>query len=235
MIKNLPLVLLFTAMLCACGQSTTSETSTTTAQPTEISTPDKVMPQPQVVLAPYQQDVHYRVVSDIDVSDYDTSKPFILEYFWFGCPHCQDMEPKLNDFAKDHGLSIFKKHAALNPRWGQDARIFYALEAMGRMDLIDEMFVLYAKAAKEKRQPTRDDIKALVEAAGEQSVLFFDKVGSPEVLDKIQIGLNEMIKNKITGVPALVVNGKYIIKSHADIKTEADFFNLLGYLLTLDK
>jgi thiol:disulfide interchange protein DsbA len=235
MIKNLPLVLLFTAMLSACGQSDNTETSTVTAQSTEISIPDKVTHQPQVVLAPYQQDVHYRVVSGIDVSDFDTTKPYIMEYFWLGCPHCQDMEPKLHEFAKDQGLSIFKKHAALNPRWGQDARIFYALEEMGRLDLLNEMFTLYAASAKEKRQPSRDEIAALVEAAGEQSVLFFDKAGSPAVLDKIQTGLNEMIKNKITGVPALVVNGKYIIKGHPAIKTEADYFNLLAYLLTLDK
>jgi hypothetical protein len=46
----------------------------------------------------------------------------------------------------------------------------------------------------------------------------------------IQENITEMVKNKIPGVPTIIVNAKYRVLSHEDVKTQKDYFNLLNFL-----
>jgi len=59
----------------------------------------------------------------------------VIEFFWYGCPHCYTLEPLLEKWAPTLPADVqFRRvPAVLNPNWGADAVVFYAFEALGAL------------------------------------------------------------------------------------------------------
>src|SRR2546421_1621492 len=53
----------------------------------------------------------------------------VIEFFWYGCPHCYNLEPSLNAWLKKKPADVvFKRvHAIPSEAWGLYAYIFYTL------------------------------------------------------------------------------------------------------------
>jgi thiol:disulfide interchange protein DsbA len=188
----------------------------------------KPIVKPDLVTMDYVENVHYRIVKDINVEG--LTPPFLVEYFWLGCPHCQTFEPLLKSFkAKNPDVQILKKHAVMSPRWAKDARIFYALKEMKKMEHFDDLFNLY----KIKELPTKLDIEEFLTLKNINKEEFFKLADKSEtILKSIEESLREMVNNKITGVPAIVVNGKYFLLPSKDIVSVEDYFKLVEHLLS---
>lgn len=61
------------------------------------------------------------------------SKIEVTELFWYGCPHCYDLEPKLAAWVKALPKDVtFKRLPGLpRPDWAPMAKAFYVMEALG--------------------------------------------------------------------------------------------------------
>lgn len=134
----------------------------------------------------------------------------VIEYFWFGCPHCFAFEPTINKWAEekpDH--AEFRREAPpLNPGWLDHSRAFYAAEIMGVTSVILEP--LFNGIHVEKRRLRKaEDIAAFVGELGVDSHKFLETMNSFAVNTRIQQAMNQAAASGITGVPAIVVNGKY--------------------------
>src|SRR5438445_166886 len=57
----------------------------------------------------------------------------VIEFFWYGCPHCYHLEPQVNAWLKTIPQDVvFRRvHALPSPAWAPHAQIFYTLQAMG--------------------------------------------------------------------------------------------------------
>ena len=57
----------------------------------------------------------------------------VVEFFWYGCIHCYNLEPVLEPWLKKlpPDAQFRRVPAVFNARWEHDARIFYTFEAMG--------------------------------------------------------------------------------------------------------
>src|SRR5436190_10181423 len=66
----------------------------------------------------------------------DGKKIEVVEFFWYGCIHCYNLEPALESWLKKlpPDVQFRRVPAVFNPRWGHDAAIFYTFEAMGLLD-----------------------------------------------------------------------------------------------------
>ena len=66
----------------------------------------------------------------------------MLEFFWYGCIHCYNLEPTLETWLKKLPADVeFRRvPAVFNERWAHDAAIFYAFEAMGLLDKLHRPF-----------------------------------------------------------------------------------------------
>jgi len=67
----------------------------------------------------------------------------VLEYFWFGCPHCFAFEPAINEWAENKPDDVdFVRHAPpLNRGWTAHSEAFYSAQALGITDkMFDELF-----------------------------------------------------------------------------------------------
>src|SRR5690242_4340767 len=60
------------------------------------------------------------------------SKIEVLEFFWYGCPHCYNLEPFIETWQKKLPADVqFRRvPAILSEVWERDAAIFYTLDAM---------------------------------------------------------------------------------------------------------
>ena len=138
-------------------------------------------------------------------------KPYLVEFFWFGCPHCYSLEPLVSAFKQQYpDFRFITIPAAPNKRWEIEARIYYAMEALGVRDShYEQVFKLYADKRNEKRYPTLDEVAALFSEAGISRGDLEESMGSEPVSDKIARSKQLFDQAQLTGVPSLIINGKY--------------------------
>src|SRR6266581_456739 len=140
----------------------------------------------------------------------------VLEFFWYRCPHCYSLEPDLEAWAKrlPRDVQFRRIPGILNDEWGVDARIFYTLEASGELGrlhrpLFDAVhppggFRLggdaYAKWAADWLAKRKVDM-AKYDAA----------FRSFTVETKLRRAKQMGIAYRLDGVPALTVQGRYVV------------------------
>ena len=88
------------------------------------------------LLAAAQQQVQYGEISPPQAVEAKPGKVEVVEFFWYGCPHCYNLEPYIESWLKKLPPDVeFRRiPAVFNQRWAHDAAIFYTLEAMGLLD-----------------------------------------------------------------------------------------------------
>ena len=134
----------------------------------------------------------------------------VLEYFWFGCPHCYAFEPTINKWAegKPDYVEFIREAPPLNPSWLPQSQAFYAAELMGVTDTVFEpMFNAIHKEKRNLRSP-----KAIAKFVGELGVdsdKFLKTMKSFAVDARIRQSMERARAEGISGVPAVIINGKY--------------------------
>lgn len=139
------------------------------------------------------------------------SEPYVVEFFWFGCSHCYGLEPLVKAFRQSSpDIQFIAIPAAPNPRWEIEARIYYAMQALGIEEShLDRVFELYDELRKVPRYPSLDEVANLFSDAGVSKEELVQQMDSEEVSTKIERSKRLFKQAELTGVPALVVNGKY--------------------------
>ena len=137
----------------------------------------------------------------------------VLEFFWFGCPHCYAFEPTINGWVerKPDYVTFVREAPPLNPGWEQHSRAFYAAELLGITDgFFETMFNTIHKGRKPMRQPAQ--IAELVESLnlGVDADKFEKAMNSFSVETALKRSINIARGSGVTGVPSILVNGKYL-------------------------
>lgn len=143
----------------------------------------------------------------------DASKIEVVEFFSYGCPHCADFNPLLNLWAAKLPEDVVLKKVPVSfgrAAWGNAAKLFYALEVTGDLKRLEaDVF----KAIHQERTNLFDErtIISWVTARGVDRKKFTDAFGSFGVQSKLRRGDQMAAGYKIEGVPALAVDGKFLI------------------------
>ena len=72
----------------------------------------------------------------------DPTKVEVIEFFWYGCPHCYRFEPTLKKWLKTRPdyVTYIPQPAAFNATWAKHARAYFTAEALGVVDKMHEDF-----------------------------------------------------------------------------------------------
>ena len=158
------------------------------------------------------QNAPYTVISPAQPSE-DAGKIEVLEFFSYGCPHCADFNPLLTAWAaKQQGDVVVKKVPITFGRaaWANIAKLYYTLEITGDLQRLEgDVF----KAIHNERA-NLFDAAALTEwvvKKGVDSKKFTDTFNSFGVMSKVKRGDQMAMAYKIQGVPAIAVEGKYLV------------------------
>jgi len=135
----------------------------------------------------------------------------VIEVFWYGCPHCYSFEPFLTEWLKTlpADVQFIRIPGVLSQNWITHAKAYYTAEKLGILEKIHRP--LFDAIHKEKQTIfTEDQIKDFFVSKGVSGDEFTSTYNSKEVEAKIRQAFFLAKDYKLTGVPTLVVNGKYI-------------------------
>lgn len=155
----------------------------------------------------------------------------VLEIFSYACPHCNALEPKLEQWSKKLPKDVELRHlpATFRSDWAPYAKVYYTEEALGLTDR------LHAKIydAVHLDGFNLGDEKILLNWVAKQGVnskQFADTYHSFGVANKTVQSINRVKAYGVTGVPTLIVDGKYRT-SVADTGSEQKLFAVLNQLI----
>lgn len=141
----------------------------------------------------------------------DPAKIDVIEFFWYGCPHCHAFEPALDAWAKKLPAdTTFRRMpvAFRDEPFGAHQRIYYALEAIGKVDAMHRK-VFHAIHNERQRLDKPADIAAFMTKHGVDGTKFLEAYNSFGVQTKQRQARQLAEGYKIDGVPAIGINGRY--------------------------
>jgi len=178
--------------------------------------------------AQFNQDEHYKVL-DLPAS----SSPSVREFFSFYCPHCNTFEPIIAQLKKQlpDNVDFQKVHVSfMGGPMGMSMSKAYATAIALKIE--DKMTPILFDRVHNMRKPPRD--------AAELRQIFLDHGVDAKAFDAAYNGfaVDSMVRRMdkqfeasgLTGVPALIVNNKYLVQANS-IKSMDEYFALVNFLL----
>jgi thiol:disulfide interchange protein DsbA len=138
------------------------------------------------------------------------SKVEVLEFFWYRCPHCFQLEPALNGWLKTlpKDAQVRRVPAVFRPDWMPGAKLYYTLEQMNLLGkLHDKAFDAYHVENINLNDPAV--LGGWIAKQGVDRKKFEGIYDSFSVQSKATQGARLVTAYAITGVPAFVIDGKY--------------------------
>jgi thiol:disulfide interchange protein DsbA len=139
------------------------------------------------------------------------AKVEVIEFFYYGCPHCYNLQPALKAWLKNPPKDIdFKRMPTVfRESWVPLTRTYYALESIGVLEkLHDDVF-----NTVQKNNVNLGDRNLLLDWAGRRGVdtkKLAEAYDSFAVQTKTQRSLQMTRAYGITGTPSIVVGGRYL-------------------------
>lgn len=134
----------------------------------------------------------------------------ILEIFAYPCPHCFDLEADINKWAKQLPKDVeFRRMPAIfRDSWIPFAKVFFTFEAMG---ITEKLHGEFFNAIHVHRARFDDDnaIFDWVEKQGISRKNFSETYSSFSVQSKALRAKQQTKAYGVSGVPAVIVDGKY--------------------------
>lgn len=155
----------------------------------------------------------------------------VIEFFWYGCPHCYEFEPELKGWIKRQNKDVvFKKvPIAFREELMPHSQLFYALETLGKGDTLNDK-VMFAMHRENKRLLNENEIADWVAAQGVDRNAFLAAYRSFAVLSKARAANQLGNAYRIDGVPTVAVQGKYIT-SPSIAGSRAKAVNIMDFLV----
>lgn len=153
----------------------------------------------------------------------------VVEFFSYGCPHCYDLEPLIEPWAKKLPADVAFRQVPVgfSAAYQVLQRLYYALEETGQLPNLHRK-VFAAIHQQRKRLATDSDVMAYVEASGVDMAKFTEAYKSFGVNTKASRARQLSEAYKIDGVPALGIHGRYytaasLAGTHERALAAADF------------
>lgn len=159
----------------------------------------------------FQLGTHYTRLSPVQPTSSSADRVEVAEVFWYGCPHCYDFEPYIArwEASKPAWVSFVRIPAVWNPAVRLHARAFYTAEALGKLE---EMHTAFFDEFHRAGNPLSSEaaLAAFFGRFGVDEATFRDTFDSMGVQTRLQRAEELALRYRITGVPTIVVNGKYV-------------------------
>lgn len=157
----------------------------------------------------YEEGKEYQLLSSPQPTS-TGDKIEVVELFWYGCPHCYELEPDMQAWLKrkPEYVELVRMPAIVGPRWELLAQAYYTAELLG---IIDTIHPALFKALHEKHMKINDEaaLQAFFVDQGVSAEDFRNTFNSFAVSVKMNNARQMTRRYKISGVPTIIVNGKY--------------------------
>lgn len=135
----------------------------------------------------------------------------VVEFFWYGCPHCHAFEPALDAWQKKLPADVAFRRIPVAFReepFVAHQRLFFALDALGLVDTMHRK-VFNAIHLDRMRLDKLPDIVAFVTKNGVDGAKFTEAFNSFSVQTKIRQAKQLAEAYRIDGVPTLGIQARF--------------------------
>ena len=164
----------------------------------------------------YTEGQHFMRMTPTQPTMGGADKIEVAEFFWYGCGHCYNFEPLVNRWAANKPANVRFVHipATWNPLVKLHAQLYYTEESLVKSGKIDDPVGFRAAVFREyhergNRLTSESSIQSLFGRFDVSPEDFANTWKSFEVAQKLRMAEDLARRYNITGVPAIVVNGKY--------------------------
>jgi thiol:disulfide interchange protein DsbA len=155
--------------------------------------------------------VDYNILANPQPTD-APGKIEVLDFFWYGCPHCYAFLPDLESWRKRQPADVDYHHVAVDfgdPNREVHTKLFYALQALNR---VDEMHVKVFDAfhIKHLRLNDRDSIADFMAANGISRDKWLSAFDSFSVAGSVKRARMTCVNYTVDGTPTIAIDGRYL-------------------------
>ncbi|HNP25826.1 MAG TPA: thiol:disulfide interchange protein DsbA/DsbL [Nitrosomonas sp.] len=162
--------------------------------------------------------IHAEIVEGRDYKVLENPQPTqhndrieVIEFFWYGCPHCNSLHPHIKEWLKNKPSDIDFRYvpAIFRDNWIPGAKAFYTIETLDIMETVHDK--IYDAIHRDKINLTDESVLfGWVEKQGVDKEEFVKIYNSFTTQNQVARSNQMMRQYQLTGVPALVIEGKYI-------------------------
>ena len=155
----------------------------------------------------------------------------VAELFWFGCGHCYSLEPALKQWKKNMPANaMFRKVPAIfSARWEFHGKAFYTMQTLGVPDAAYDDFFSNIHV-KRQSMNSMGQLVALLATYDKTEQQIESAFNSFDVSNKMRAAKKITRQSGADGVPAIVVDGKYITSQQLTGGT-AEMFKVVDQLI----
>lgn len=182
----------------------------------------------------FKEGTHYTVLSQPLSIPLD-GKAHVEEFFWYGCPHCFQLEKPLNEWKENlpNNVKFSQTPAQFSRAWRLHARLFYVAKALGVLDKVNTSIFRAIHLDKKRLLSKSDQREFLVEKANVSAADFDRAYDGFSVVSSLKRADQRVRQTDLRGVPALLVNGKYLVNSSVPGGHDA-MLNVVDFLVKKD-
>ena len=182
----------------------------------------------------YVQGRHYQILDNPTITR-NPSKVEVVEVFWFGCNHCYALESYIQPWKKNlpNDVDFWKSHITWNAQAETHARLFYSAKALG----IEEKAIPAAFTAiwREGRNLLgNSEVEYFFKGFGIEKERYLSVSNSFGVNNAVKQANNRMRQWAVTGVPTIIVNGKYKVSGTREIGT-SKLLDVVDFLIEKER
>jgi thiol:disulfide interchange protein DsbA len=160
----------------------------------------------------------------------------VRELFWYYCGHCYSLEDNVEEWlaVQDKDIDFVRHPAVFSKKWESGAKFFHILDELG---LVESHSMKLFKEIHENKNPMKKvaDLLNWIESTG---VVIDNKEKylkrNFNIFYKTNKSKRTTKKYKITGVPSVVVNGKYVVTTKT-AGSEVELFKVVDYLVDKER
>ena len=155
----------------------------------------------------------------------------VLEFFWYRCPHCFQLEPGLHAWLKKlpKDAQVRRVPAVFRSDWLPAAKLYYTLEQMGQIERLNgKVFDAYNIKRINLDEPAV--LGPWIARQGVDRKKFEAIYNSFSTQSKAMQGGRLATAYGITGVPTFIVDGKYLT-AQSMTQTESRLYEVLDQLI----
>jgi len=141
----------------------------------------------------------------------DPGKIEVVELFWYGCGHCYQFEPYINEWSKTlpKDVNLVRLPALFGRLWDVHGQLFFALEALKASHEVHEA-IFKAIHQEDKVLATPNEMAAFLAPLGIDKDSFLKAYNSFGVKMQMEKTKKQLMGYQVTSVPTLIVGGKYV-------------------------
>jgi thiol:disulfide interchange protein DsbA len=162
------------------------------------------------------------------------SKPVLIDFFWYGCPHCFKMKPLIDETIKKYGSSINVIHYPVPfHNWEQGTKVFFTLQKLNLFEKYHSEIFNIIHTQGIKLHENQDALLKFFQSKNEDVSLIKNTLNSFEINSKVNQAKKVIDSYQIQSTPvfALVIDGKTYLVDPAMLKSYEKTNNIIDTIL----